>query len=261
MANNGSAVVGLIGFGALARQTVDALNDQPVTWVVLLREGSKAVVPAGMVVVRTLEDLVDSRPHIVVEAAGQASVSSFVPGLLRSRIPVVVASVGALADDQTGRAISEARAISGARLVIPSGAIGGLDYLTAVARLPGTRVRYILRKPLAAWQAELSALGLSQTERPVTLFEGAPEDAARHYPRNLNAAYTAALTVSPTPITVAVVADPGIDQNIHELEVESTAGSATFRFANTPSPANPRTSIVTALSLAAAVRCFFDEGA
>jgi aspartate dehydrogenase len=261
MTNNRPAVVGLIGFGTLARQTVDALKDQPVTWVVLLREGSKAAVPAGMVVVRNIEDLADNHPRIVVEAAGQASVSSYVPSLLRSGIPVVVASVGALADEQTAREISQSRTASGARLVIPSGAIGGLDYLAAVARLPDTRVRYVLRKPVAAWQTELSALGLSQTKRPVTLFEGTPEEAARHYPRNLNAAYTAALTVSPTPVTVTVIADPGIELNIHELEVESAAGTATFRFANTPSATNPRTSAVTALSLAAAVRCFFDEEA
>jgi aspartate dehydrogenase len=48
--------------------------------------------------------------------------------------------------------------------------------------------------------------------------------------------------------------------NVHEIEIESAAGIAEFRFMNAPSPDNPKTSAVTALSLAAAVRNFLDDG-
>jgi len=256
----GPATVGLIGFGALARQVFASFEGQPIRWIVLLREGSTADVPTEATVVTSLEDLVDTRPRVVIEAAGQQSVVAFVPALLRSGIPVIVASVGALADETAAIEIASARRTSAAPLVIPSGAIGGLDYLAAVANLPDTRVTYRLRKPTAAWRAELEALGLSRTTAPVTLFEGSPAEAAKLYPKNLNAAFTAALTVQPAQISVAVIADPALTANVHEIEVASSAGQATFRFANAPSPDNPRTSLVTALSLAAALRKFLDEG-
>ncbi|WP_113452135.1 aspartate dehydrogenase domain-containing protein [Rhizobium sp. SYY.PMSO] len=256
--------VGLIGFGTLARQLVAALPDRTdgpiVRWIALLREGSTAAIPSDITVVRRLEDMVATQPCVVVEAAGQESVAACVPALLRSGISVIVASVGALADETTAAAIAEARRQSGARLVMSSGAIGGLDYLAAVAGLADTRVVYRLKKPVAAWCAELGALGLAETTQAVTLFEGTPAEAARLYPKNLNAAFTAMLAVQPARITVSVVADPGITANIHEIDIESAAGTASFRFANTPSYDNPKTSAVTALSLAAAVRNFLDKG-
>jgi aspartate dehydrogenase len=261
MASLEPATVGLIGFGALARQVVAALGDEPIRWVALVREGSSARVPENVARVAVLDDLTGKRPALVIEAAGQESVSTHVPALLEAGISVLVASMGALADPGIADRIAEARTRSGARLIVPSGAIGGLDYLAAVSRLPDVKIRYRLKKPLAAWRGELAALGLSDTRTSVILFEGTPAEAARLYPKNLNAAFTVALTVDPARFTVAVIADPDIDANIHEIEAESAAGRATFRFANAPSPDNPKTSAVTALSLAASIRNFLGDGA
>ncbi len=254
------ATIGLIGFGTLARQTVDALKGRSVKWIVLLREGSQATVPDGMGVVHHVDELVAFQPQVVVEAAGQESVAAYVPALLRAGMTVVVASVGALADLTTAGAVAEARALKRGDLIIPTGAIGGLDYLATVAGLSDTRVRYTLTKPVAAWKEELAALELSDINQPVTLFEGTPSEAALLYPKNLNAAYTAQLIVAPAPVTMTVVADPSIDSNIHEFEVESSVGLASFRFINKPSFDNPKTSAVTGLSLAAAVLRVIDTG-
>ncbi len=252
--------IGLIGCGALARQVLATLGEGTTRWVILLREGSTASPPDSAVMVRDAGALLAERPQIVIEAAGQPSVAAYVPQLLAAGVPVVVSSIGALAEEHTARAISEARKASGARLVIPSGAIGGLDYLAAVAHLPGARIGYRLKKPVAAWRAELAELGLSDIAEPVTLFEGSPAEAARLYPKNTNAAFTAALVSHPAEISVSVIADPALTTNVHEIEVESSAGNALFRFANAPSPDNPKTSAVTGLSLAAAVRGLLENG-
>lgn len=261
MTQSGPATIGLIGFGALARQIVAALEDRPIRWIALVRETSAAPTGHGIARVTGLTELIGERPDLVVEAAGQESVASYVPALLEAGIPVVVASIGALADQELLERITRAGQSSGTRLIIPSGAIGGLDYLAAIARLPDVQIRYRLRKPVAAWRAELDALGLSDTKVAVTLFEGTPEEAAKLYPKNLNAAFTVALAVRPAQFSVAVIADPEVSTNIHEIDAESSAGQASFRFANAPSPDNPKTSAVTALSLAASIRNFLDDGA
>ena len=88
----------------------------------------------------------------------------------------------------------------------------------------------------------------------IVLFEGAPAQAALLYPRNLNAGLTVALAAAPAPVTVRVIADPAVSLNTHEIEAESALGIAFMRFANRPSADNPKTSALTAASLAATVR-------
>ncbi|RUZ82296.1 DUF108 domain-containing protein, partial [Mesorhizobium sp. M7A.F.Ca.CA.001.14.1.1] len=60
-------------------------------------------------------------------------------------------------------------------------------------------------------------------------------------------------------VTVRVVADPKAAGNTHEIEVESTAGTASFRLVNAPSASNPKTSMLTALSLVAALGELLDR--
>lgn len=252
--------LGLIGFGTLARHLVAACAGDDTRWVALVRHGSSAVPSNRVRLVDSLEDLIAARPWAVVEVAGPESVARYGPGLLRAGIPLVAASVGAFADQTIAHQLAEARQASGTRLVIPSGAIGGLDYLAAVARLPDVWIRYRLRKPFAAWRDELQKRGLFASQEPVVLFDGSPDEAVRLYPQNLNAAFTVALTVHPSPCRVEVIADPTATDNVHEIEVTSSAGQASFRFVNTPSVANPKTSVVTALSLEAALRNLLAEG-
>ncbi|TIR16847.1 MAG: aspartate dehydrogenase [Mesorhizobium sp.] len=252
--------LGLIGYGAIARDIVTAFPAHAVDWVVLLREGASPVLPANVRAVTRLDLLTHARPAAVVEAAGQEAVAAYVPALLEAGIPTVIASVGALADAALQTRLAAAGSIGGTRFVLPAGALGGLDYLRAIAALPDARVRYTSRKPPAAWKAELAALGLSAGQEAVTLFEGTPQEAARAYPKNLNAAFAVALAVGADKVTVRAIADPKAAGNTHEIEAESAAGTAAFRLANTPSPGNPKTSALTALSVAAALRDLLDMG-
>ncbi len=249
-----TTTLGLIGYGAIAREIVSAFPPDAVDWVVLLREGASPELPTNVRAVTRLDLLIDARPEAVVEAAGQEAVAACVPALLEAGIPTVVASVGALASASLYARIIEAGRNGGAPFILPAGALGGLDYLRAIAALPDARVRYTSRKPPAAWKAELAALGLSAEHDAAILFEGTPAEAATAYPKNLNAAFAVALAAGADKVTVQVIADPKAAGNSHEIEVESAAGSASFHMVNAPSPSNPKTSALTALSIVAALR-------
>ncbi|MDR6952997.1 aspartate dehydrogenase [Ancylobacter sp. 3268] len=250
--------VALIGFGAIGRALADELGKDSAYRLAVLRRGG-ALLPRQIEALDTLDALIAARPALVVEAAGQGAVAAYAPALIEAGISLVITSTGALAEDALLHRLVLAAETSGARLIVPAGAIGGLDYLTAVAGLPGARVRYTSRKPPAAWGEELRALGHAPEalSSAVVLFEGGAGEAARRYPRNLNAGLTVALAVGPALADVRVVADPAVTDNTHEIAVESPAGSALMRFANRPAPDNPKTSLLTALSLAAAVRRHF----
>jgi aspartate dehydrogenase len=254
--------IGIIGFGAIGRDLYAHLASDPdIRMTVLLRETSNALkaVPSSAAVATSLPDFIASKPDIVVEAAGQAAVGEYVPELLRSGIPVIVASTGALGDASLLHSLAESAGEGRATVTIPAGALGGLDYLVALRSVPDAQVRYTSRKPPAAWDAELRALRQDPQALAAefVLFEGAAAEAARRYPRNLNAGLTVALAAGADRTIVRAVADPAARHNTHEIAVESSAGSASMTFANRPSAANPKTSALTALSLAAAVRRHF----
>ncbi|WP_428030384.1 aspartate dehydrogenase [Ancylobacter sp.] len=250
--------IALIGFGAIGQALAADLGRDPAYRLAVLTHDA-AQLPSTLRALPDVEALIAARPALVVEAAGQSAVAHYGPLLLNAGISLVIASTGALADDDLLQRLTGAAQASGARLIVPAGAIGGLDYLAAVAGMEGATVRYISRKPPAAWSAELAALGHApdRLASAVVLFEGSAAEAARRYPRNLNAGLAVALAAGQARLSVQVIADPAVGGNTHEIEVESPAGTATLRFANLPSPDNPKTSAVTALSLAQAVRRHF----
>lgn len=251
--------LGIIGFGTIAREIVSAFPVDSVRWVALIREGAHPALPANVRTVTQLDALIDAQPKAVVEAASQDAVAAYVPALLEAGIPTIIASIGAFSDPILAARLTDASRNSGARFILPSGALGGLDYLRAIAALPDARVRYTSRKPPAAWAAELASAGLSADNGAITLFEGTPAQAAKLYPKNLNAAFAVALAAGIDKVTVSVVADPKAIGNTHEIEVESSAGTASFRVVNAPSPSNPKTSMLTALSLVAALGELLDR--
>ena len=256
------ARIGIIGYGAIGRDLCRRLAADDLQPTIMLRpeSPSRAAVPADLPVVLGIEALIAGGPAVVVEAAGQPALEENAEAVLRAGLPLVAASTGALADPGLFARLEGAAREGGSRLVVPAGALGGVDYLAALRGTTDAAVRYTSRKPPAAWSAELAAAGHDPAHLPgeVVLYEGSPAEAARLYPRNLNAGLTVALAAAPAPVTVRVVADPAVSLNTHEIEAESALGTAFMRFANRPAPDNPKTSALTAASLAAAVRRLLD---
>ena len=108
---------------------------------------------------------------------------------------LMVISTGALADDAVRARLRAAADASGHRMLLPSGAIAGLDGLGAL-RIGGlTRVTYTSTKPPAAWRGTPAAEehDLDNLQERRVIFSGAAADAARLYPKNANLAATVAL--------------------------------------------------------------------
>ncbi len=243
--------VGLIGFGAIGRQIAELMPSN-ISWTALVRGELQRPVPKNVGLVSSIGDLVASQPAAIVEVAGTQAVAAYASDILRAGTPLIIISVGALADPDLRGRLKSLRQASNGKLVIPSGAIGGLDYLNAIALTAAATVRYTSRKSPAAFP-ENARDGLDQAS-PTVLFDGSPEDAALRFPSNLNVAMAIALAAHPAKVTVRVVADPAARTNTHEIEVASEAGRAEMRFLNAPLPAHPRTSAITGLSVAAELR-------
>ena len=265
--------LGLIGFGAIVRQTLASLETAVAQGAIprledvvcLAREGAGARAHAALdafegslarsvTVVDDPAALLARRPTLVAEAAGHAAVRDLGPLLLGAGVDLVIVSAGALADEDVRARLDSAARAGGARWSLCAGAVGGLDLLAA-ARLSGlSDVLYISRKPPEAWRgtpAE-SLLDLDRLTEPAVFFEGDAGRAARAFPQNANVAATVALAGAGFAATrVRLVADPGVSRNIHEISIKSDCVDARFEIAGRPAPDNPKTSLTTAYALAA----------
>jgi aspartate dehydrogenase len=257
--------VALIGFGAIASDLATALMARPAPGyavAVLLgpESESRARVPAELSLLSGCEELRAFGPDLVVEAAGHDAVRKVVPQCLEFGLPVLISSIGVLHDEAFFAGLVETAQRCGGRILLPSGALGGLDYVRAVREARTLSLRYQSRKPPAAWRDELIRRGQDPDALagPVTLFSGNAREAAAAYPLNLNVAAALALAGPGfEAIAVDVVCDPAAKGNSHLITVESEFGTMSVEVANRPSPTNPKSSWIVSQSLLAAVEQHF----
>lgn len=242
----------IVGRGAIGGRVADLLaaRQAPVRIVGL---GARRLGRAGDVPV--LDDpagLAALHPGLVVEAAGAAAVLPWGRAALAAGADFAPCSTAAFARDGVlDDLVARARA-AGRQVLIPSGALGGLDALAAAARLPLTAVRHEIVKPPAAWAGTGAErlCDLTGLTSPAIFFEGSAREAAASFPQNANVALTCALAgAGPDDSRVALVADPAAVRNTHRVTASGDFGTLAVQLENRPLAANPRSSELTALSL------------
>jgi aspartate dehydrogenase len=253
--------VALIGYGGMARDVAAALRaaDSDVAIVAALcRPGhadkARAALP-GIDIVEALDDLLDHEPAVVAEVAGQQAVAEYGARILRRGFDLLVISIGALAEPALFEAL-KAAALGAGRLLLPAGAIGGLDAIAAM-RVGGLdSVRYRSRKPPAAWRGSPAeqVVDLDKLREYTVLYRGHASEAALMYPQNANVAAAVALAgLGFDKTEVELIADPTAPGNVHEIEAEGVAGRFAITLQGQPSRTNPKTSALAALSVARAL--------
>lgn len=259
--------IALLGYGAIGKAVHRLLlshAEQLEVVAILVRDRAAglALTPqADALLVDSLTQVLQRQPTLVVECAGHQAVDLYGVTVLQAGIDLLVVSIGALAEPAREAALVQAARAAGQRLLLPAGAIGGVDWLAA-ARLAGLRqVTYRSRKPPQAWagSAAEQQLDLGALKQAVTFFRGSAREAALQYPRNANVAATVALAGLGFENTkVEMIADPLAGGNVHEIEAEGAGGLMNTRLVGLPDPHNPRTSLMTAYSV---VRCILNETA
>ena len=254
--------VGLIGCGGIARDVVAALRqagDGVKISAALCRPGqaarARAALP-GIDIVESLDDLLARRPSVVAEVAGQQAVAQHGPATLRRGCDFLVISIGALAEPALLENLKAAARDGNSRVLLPAGAIGGIDAIAAMRAGGLDRVRYRSRKPPAAWRGSPAekVADLDKVASRTVLYRGTAGEAALLYPQNANVAAAVALAgLGFDKTEVELVADPEAPGNVHEIEAEGSAGHFAISLQGKPSRTNPKTSALAALSVARAL--------
>ena len=201
-----------------------------------------------------LEELAEA--DIIVEAAPAGVFEQIASSAIEARRILVPASVGALLPRM--HLVQRARE-TGARIVVPTGALLGLDAVRAAAEGPVEGVTIESRKPPRGLegapyliQHDIDVSGITAA---ICVFKGNAFDAAVGFPANVNVAAALALAgIGPMRTRVEIWADPAISRNVHTIRVEADAARFTMTIENVPSDENPRTGRITALSMLACLR-------
>lgn len=242
--------IGLIGAGAIGRFLLDEMNQKQLNTFriisVFVRDPEKycSLEEAyGVKLFTDLNEFLNSEIDIVVEVANIEAVKRLIPTIIEQK-DVVLISIGALADAEVLTKLVEISEQRGRQIYLPSGAIGGLDLLQNAQAL-GTikQVSLTTRKPSRSLIQE-------EIGEAKVVFEGKAADAIRLFPKNMNVSIVLALAgIGFDKTSVSLVADPTLDQNIHEIEIIGDFGEATLKVKNNPLPQNPKTSYLAAMSI------------
>jgi aspartate dehydrogenase len=168
---------------------------------------------------------------------------------------VMVLSAGALLPRPELIELAKAR---GGQIIVPTGALLGLDAVTAAAEGQIHSVRMITRKPprglVGAPYLEANGISLEGLNGPKRVFAGSAREAAAGFPANVNVAAALSLAgIGADRTSMEIWADPSVERNCHTIEIDSDSARFTVSIENIPSE-NPRTGRITALSVLAALR-------
>ncbi|MEM7024186.1 MAG: aspartate dehydrogenase [Pseudomonadota bacterium] len=253
--------VALAGFGAIGGTLAKRL-DQGVAGLRLAavsahdHEGARARMSAlsAPVPILPLAALAE-QADVVVECAPPPVFREVAePAIGAGRI-FMPASVGQLLEHEDLIGLAKRR---GARIMVPTGAILGLDAVRAAAEGTVESVTMVTRKPprglAGAPHIEREGIDLDAVQEPLKVFDGSAREGARGFPANVNVAAALSLAgIGPDRTRLEVWADPTVTRNTHRIVVEADSARFEMMIENIPSEANPRTGKITALSMIAAL--------
>jgi aspartate dehydrogenase len=253
--------VAIAGLGAVGLEVARALDAGVPGCVLAAVSANDRVKAAGrlaglahpppVVPIEELEALAD----LVIECAPASLLEAIVEPFLRAGKIAVALSAGAIL---TRPHLVELAKANGGQIVVPTGALLGLDAVTAAAEGTIHSVRMVTRKPVkglvgAPYLVE-NDIRIDDIREPLKVFSGTPRDAAIGFPANLNVAVALSLAgIGPDRTTLEIWADPALTRNTHRIEVDADSASFSMSIENIPSD-NPKTGRITALSVISYLR-------
>ncbi len=177
---------------------------------------------------------------LVIEIASIGAVREYAEAVLQKQCDLLILSAGALADEDLKQRLLSIAKKRSRRILVPSGALFGLDN-AKIARYGG------VDKLTMRTTKHPKSFGI-QTDKRECLFQGSANECIRYYPRNVNAAVALGIAAQ-KDVQIELWADPAVVTNTHEVHISGSFGEAVLKIDNKPSPKNPSTSYLAALSV------------
>lgn len=219
--------LGIVGNGFLAGIVAGAWRDELLPGYELVgilgrtrEKTGKLARDVGTTPCGTLDELLTLGPEVVVECASVQAVRDYAIPILTTGSRLVALSIGAFADGDFYRAVSEAAREHGGKVHLASGAIGGFDVLRTVSLMGRAAGTMETRKgPRSLENTPVYTPDMAQAER--VAFSGTPAQAIGLLPTKVNVSVAAALaTVGPEEMGFSITSVPGFVGDDHRITVE-----------------------------------------
>jgi aspartate dehydrogenase len=200
-------------------------------------------------------DAMPQHADLAVECAPGDIINQICQPMLAAGKRVMVLSAGALLPRPE---LVELARSTGGQIIVPTGALLGLDAVTAAAESTIHSVTMVTRKPpkglAGAHYLVANNISVDGLTEPLRIFAGTAREAAAGFPENVNVVAALALAgIGPDRTMIEIWADPALSRNCHTINVEADSARFSFSIENVPSE-NPKTGRITALSVIAALR-------
>lgn len=244
--------VGIIGCGAIANIIVSRIvpedNNIEIKYFFDkdIERAENLATFAGGVAVLDFDDMLED-VDLILECASPDSVKFLAPKILEKGIDMIIMSIGAFMDTDFYTEVLNIARKNKAHIHLPSGAIVGLDGIKAVADFGLKEISLVTRKSPKSLGKDID------TEE--VLFEGKASQAVKEFPLNINVAATISMACN-RDIDVKIIVDPKVDRNVHEITAKGDFGEFKTITMNHPCAANPKTSMLAAISAIKLLKSF-----
>lgn len=255
--------VGIIGCGNIGQKIAGYINKDLSNYVSKLfvwdvdKLREKNIKNASRA--KSLVKLVKSS-DLVIECAAPPIVKEVLALAIKNKKDAIVLSIGGLLDNPG--LLARARK-NGTRIILPSGAISGIDALKA-AKLAGIKSVTITTKkhPKSlknSMYLRMKGIDTAKFKKDTIVFNDTARAAIKAFPKNVNVSVLLSIAgIGPDKTKVKVIVCPKLKKNVHEIEIKSKACDIFTRVENLPSPDNPGTSYLAILSAITSLREYFD---
>jgi len=250
--------VGIVGCGAIGSRIAKAikkdLNSDCQLAGIYDINGKKSIalaksIKSNQVIKSTLAELI-SDCECMVEAVNADNTEDIIRKALQSKRNILSMSVGKLLNAQY---LFDLANKNKCHILIPSGAIAGIDAIKAASLTKIKKIVLTTRKPTKGFQDNpyfvKNGIDLSKIKKETILFEGKVDSAVKIFPQNINVAATLALACQHSEkLSIRIITSPHYQKNSHEIELSGDFGTITTKTDNEVCPDNPKTSYLAVLS-------------
>ena len=250
--------VGIVGCGAIGSRIAQSMFDElknecHLTGIYdIIEEKSKDLarqLKHPNMVKRSLKNLIASC-DLMVEAVNAKSTHNIILQAIKAKRHVLAMSVGKLLNEQNLFRLANRY---NCHILLPSGAIAGIDAIKAASLVAIEQITLTTRKPITGFgynqYLQKRNIDLSKIQEETVLFDGDVDTAVKLFPQNINVAATLAMASgAKSKMRIRILTSPHYTTNSHEIEVMGDFGRMVTRTENVVCPDNPKTSYLAVLS-------------
>jgi len=259
--------MGIIGCGAIGSRMAKSITTElkrhcSLTGLYDIDDVKTKALEKQLAVKRTIKNSLKeliTGCDFVIEAVNSSDTKEIIRQILRAKRNILVMSVGRILNAPNLFALA---AKNRCALLIPSGALCGLDAIKAASQVKISRIILTTRKPPSGFSQSIyltkKGIDLKTIESELILYDGTVQKAVELFPQNINVAATLALASGAQEKTrVRIITSPEFKTNSHEVEVYGDFGKIISRTDNVVCPDNAKTSYLAVLSAIQTLKQYF----